>query len=70
MRAAVDLLRYCIEALRPLLARRRTDRWYLLAMDLQTGIGATRDILRASAVVAGLDADPGLQEFLRGRCSW
>ena len=59
-------LRYGIEALRPLLARRRTDRWYQQALDLQTGIGATRDILRASALVAGLDADPGLQEFLRG----
>jgi inorganic triphosphatase YgiF len=59
-------LRYAIEALRPLLPKRQARRWHLQATALQTSIGATRDMQQAAALVARLEADPGLAEFLRG----
>ncbi len=59
-------LRYCVEFLRPLLARRRAKKWYQLAVHLQTELGATRDILQALEIVAALQVDVGLLEFLRG----
>ena len=59
-------LRYGIEALRPLLPKRQTQRWHPKATELQTSIGATRDILQAATLAAKLEADPGLAEFLRG----
>lgn len=59
-------LRYGIEALRPLLPKRQAERWHKQALDLQTRIGATRDLAQAAALVAKLDADRGLVEFLRG----
>ena len=58
--------RYGIEALKPLLRRRRTKRWYRHATELQTNIGMARDLAQANVLVAKLDADPGLAEFLRG----
>jgi CHAD domain-containing protein len=58
-------LRYGIEALRPLLGERRR-RWYRQATDLQTGIGAQRDILQAAKLLAGNVADRAVSEFLRG----
>lgn len=59
-------LRYGIEALRALLPRKRTQRWYLEALKLQTSLGAARDVMQAGALVARLDADRALVEFLRG----
>lgn len=59
-------LRYDIEALRHLLPRKRTQRWYRQASELQTELGATRDVMQAAALVAQLDVDRGLTEFLRG----
>jgi inorganic triphosphatase YgiF len=59
-------LRYGIEALRPLLPKRQARRWHQQATALQTRIGATRDMHQAAALVARLEADPGLAEFLRG----
>jgi len=59
-------LRYAIEALRPLLPKRQAKRWHRQATALQTSIGATRDMQQAAALVARLEADPGLAEFLRG----
>jgi inorganic triphosphatase YgiF len=59
-------LRYGIEALRPLLSERRTRRWYQQAVEVQTGIGAQRDLLQAARLLADNVADRGLAEFLRG----
>ncbi|OGB33177.1 MAG: adenylate cyclase [Burkholderiales bacterium RIFCSPLOWO2_12_FULL_61_40] len=59
-------LRYGIEALEPLLWKRRAQRWHQKATALQTSIGSARDITQASALAAKLPVDPGLVEFLRG----
>lgn len=59
-------LRYGIEALQPLLRGRRTQRWYQQATELQTGIGRTRDVVQAGALVDKLEVDRELAEFLRG----
>lgn len=59
-------IRYGIEALRPLLPKRRSKRWYLQATDLQSILGRTRDLMQASDLAAKLGADRGLVAFLRG----
>lgn len=59
-------MRYGIEALQPLLPQKRTQRWYQQATRLQTSIGATRDVMQAGALVAKLEVDRGLVEFLHG----
>lgn len=59
-------MRYGIEALAPLLPKKRGQRWYQQATRLQTSIGTRRDLIQASALVAKLEVDHGLVEFLRG----
>jgi CHAD domain-containing protein len=59
-------IRYGIEALRPLLPKRHSRRWYLQAADLQSILGRTRDLMQASDLAAKLGADRGLVAFLRG----
>src|ERR1035437_1927268 len=59
-------LRYGIEALRPLLPKQHTEDWYQHAIELQDHIGRVRDVMQACALVARLNADPDLMEFLRG----
>jgi CHAD domain-containing protein len=59
-------MRYGIEALRSLLPGKRARRWGQQATSLQTSIGATRDLMQAAALVARLELDRGLAEFLRG----
>jgi inorganic triphosphatase YgiF len=59
-------MRYGIEALRPLLPRRCTQRWYQQALSLQTSVGVTRDVMQAGTLVGKLEIDHGLVEFLRG----
>ncbi|MES2949941.1 MAG: CHAD domain-containing protein [Pseudomonadota bacterium] len=59
-------LRYGVEALRPLLPKRRAKHWHLQATRLQTDMGATRDVLQALAIAARFGIDPSLVEFLRG----
>lgn len=66
VRILAKRIRYGIEALRPLVTKQQSQRWYKQATNLQASIGATRDVVRASALIAGLDADRGLIEFLRG----
>ncbi len=66
VRILAKRLRYAIEALRPLLWERRAHRWHEQATALQTSMGATRDIAQAGLLVAKMDADQGLAEFLRG----
>ena len=58
--------RYGIEALKPLLSRQRTKRWYRQATDLQTNIGMARDVAQAHLLVVKVQADRELAEFLRG----
>ena len=59
-------MRYGIEALRSLLPKKRTKRWYQQATSLQESIGATRDVTQAAVLVAKLQAERGLLDFLRG----
>ncbi|MDZ4073506.1 MAG: CHAD domain-containing protein [Hylemonella sp.] len=59
-------LRYGIEALRPLLPKKRAARWYEQALQLQTTLGMTRDLMQASALATQLEANRALAEFLRG----
>lgn len=59
-------LRYSIEALRPLLPKRRAQRWYQWAAQVQGDMGAQRDLRQALEIAARLQAHEGLQEFLRG----
>jgi inorganic triphosphatase YgiF len=66
VRILAKRMRYDIEALRDLLPRKRTQRWYQQASCLQKSIGARRDVLQAAALVTELEVDRGLVEFLRG----
>lgn len=66
VRILAKRLRYDIEALRHLLPSKRAERWYRQASALQTDLGTTRDVMQAAALVAQLDVDRGLIEFLRG----
>jgi inorganic triphosphatase YgiF len=59
-------MRYGIEALRTLLPKKRTQRWYQQATSLQATLGAARDVLQASSLAAKLEMNRGLVEFLRG----
>lgn len=59
-------LRYGVEALRPLLPKRKAKHWLKEATALQDNIGSARDITRAVDIVQQLQVDAGLVEFLRG----
>jgi inorganic triphosphatase YgiF len=59
-------LRYAVASLQTLLPRRRAERWYRKAASLQLSLGAARDHAQAGVLVARLDLDRGLAEFLRG----
>ncbi len=59
-------LRYGIEALQPLLNKRRAQRWHQQATELQASIGIARDLAQAHVLLVKLQADAGLAEFLRG----
>lgn len=59
-------LRYGTQALRELLPSRLAKRCYQQAIDLQSRIGATRDLSQALVLVAELAPGSGLLEFLRG----
>ena len=62
-------LRYGIEALRPLLPKRRAKHWHLQATQLQADMGSTRDILQALAIATDLHVARSLLDFLRGYAS-
>lgn len=59
-------LRYGIEALRPLLPKRRAKHWHLQANRLQADIGSARDVQQALAIATRLKLAPSLLDFLRG----
>jgi inorganic triphosphatase YgiF len=58
--------RYVLEALRPVLPKQRIRRWQDQATDLQTRIGAARDLMLLSTLLEPLGIDPALLGFLRG----
>jgi inorganic triphosphatase YgiF len=66
VRILAKRMRYDVEALRGLLPRKRRQRWHQQAMTLQTSIGARRDVMQAATLIAELEVDHGLVEFLRG----
>lgn len=66
VRILAKRMRYGMESLRTLLPKKRMQRWYQKATHLQTRLGASRDVLQAGALVARLELDRGLVEFLRG----
>lgn len=59
-------LRYSIEALQPLLPKKRSQRWLAQASELQMRIGSARDVSLAVTLVTQLETDPGVLAFLRG----
>ncbi len=59
-------LRYGIEALQPLLPKRRSKHWHLQASRLQAEMGSARDVLQALTIATHLKVAPGLTEFIRG----
>lgn len=59
-------MRYGLEALHTLLPKKRAKRWIQQATNMQTQIGAARDLMQALAFVARQDLDHGPAEFLRG----
>ena len=59
-------MRYGIEALQPLLPKKRSQRWHEQAIELQLNIGTTRDVRLAIDLVAKLNLEPGVLDFLRG----
>lgn len=66
VRLLAKRLRYGTEALRTLLPKRLAQALNQQATRLQINMGATRDIAQAAALVARMDVDRGLAEFLRG----
>ena len=66
VRILAKRMRYNLEALESLLPGKQTQAWLLQASKLQTGLGARRDAIQAASLVAELELDRGLAEFLRG----
>ena len=66
LRILAKRLRYSVESLRPLLPRKRAERWYHSAIARQTRIGMQRDQQQALALAEQLQAPEGIVEFLRG----
>lgn len=65
-RIVAKRLRYSIEALQPLLPKKRSQRWHEQASELQISMGSARDISLAVTLVAKLHVDPSVLDFLRG----
>jgi inorganic triphosphatase YgiF len=59
-------LRYCVEAVQPLLPKKDARVLLKQASAIQTTIGQQRDLAQACALLAELELEPGLAEFLRG----
>lgn len=58
--------RYVLEALHSVLPRERTRRWRQQATELQTSIGAARDLMLLATLLEPLGIDHGILGFLRG----
>jgi inorganic triphosphatase YgiF len=66
VRILAKRLRYSTEALRSLLPKKLAKQLNQQATRLQISMGTTRDRAQAATLVARLDVDRGLAEFLRG----
>ncbi len=66
IRVLAKRLRYGVEALRPLLPKRKAKRWLHETTRLQENIGSARDIANAVDIVQQLKVDTGIVDFLRG----
>jgi CHAD domain-containing protein len=66
VRILAKRMRYNLEALESLLPGKQSQDWLVQASKLQAGLGARRDAVRAATLVAELELDRGLAEFLRG----
>ena len=62
-------LRYGIEALNPLLPKRRAKHWHQQASRIQADMGSSRDVLQALSIATDLQVARSLLEFLRGYAS-
>ena len=69
VRLLAKRLRYGIEAMHTLVPKRIAQQLHRESTSLQVDIGNTRDITQAAKLVAQLDVDRGLAEFLRGIAS-
>lgn len=58
--------RYVLDALRTVLPKERTRRWQEQATELQTRIGAARDLMLLATLLEPLGVHPGILGFLRG----
>lgn len=58
--------RYCLEAMEAVLPTARTRRWTDQATELQTRIGAARDLLLLADLLQPLEVDRSILGFLRG----
>ena len=58
-------LRYGVESLGFLLPAKRSRRWRQQAMEVQTKLGAARDLLQACTLAASVAADDGILQFLQ-----
>ena len=58
--------RYVLEALRTVLPKERTRRWQEQATELQTSIGAARDLMLLATLLEPLGVHAGILGFLRG----
>lgn len=58
--------RYCLEAMQSLLPKARTRRWAEEATDVQTQIGAARDLMLVTHLLEPLGANGMILGFLRG----
>ena len=65
-RIVAKRLRYSIEALQPLLPKKRAQRWHDQATEIQLNMGTARDVSLAATLVANLETEPGVLDFLRG----
>jgi inorganic triphosphatase YgiF len=59
-------VRYGIEAIQPLLPRKKADKWLQQAKSIQAGIGAQRDLQQALEMAGRLQLAAGIADFLRG----
>jgi inorganic triphosphatase YgiF len=58
-------LRYGVEALRPVLPQRRARQWHRQSAQLQSSIGAERDLLQAIGIAKRLKAHSTMLKFLQ-----
>lgn len=67
VRILAKRLRYSIEMLRDFLPHKAAEKWHLEAIELQTRIGQTRDMVRANALARELKVPPGIAERLQSK---